>query len=294
MKRWILYIFFIALLPLYLVPIKNCAAGIVIDSRVHLFSQAFKVSRWATDMSIDRIILPDVSLTVTYPFSQKLALITWYRYDYIVQSQLIAGLLYNRGSLLVSGGALVGFFNTVPIKTVPGLFGTAYLKLGRLFAVSLLGNTSFFLNPLFSLSQRSYNFDQNKLQCTVRYIGNNVNVILLYDNEGMYRTQSSDYKKNLKKRYEFAIKTVVPESWINSHTAFGGELSDFSTATVHQRFFQVYIDETLIFKLKTYNLSLGSRITLLNLTLKNIKSVSPPNTPSFPIHGGVTVLFSKK
>ncbi len=286
MKNWKNKIIFLTVF--FLLSAVYCLSEMTVESSVQYRAWGFKNSRTESDTDLDQINIEKTNLLLTFPFIHETLLVTGYKYSYILKSQLFAHILYKKNKISIESGLSLGFFNELPINLIPGIYGKADVQLGKSFIFSMYGNTSFYIHPLISLSSQDCKFDQNLFGFSSSFIIKDAILSYHYENENIrINTSSTTYKNNIKKIYEITVGTDLKDLWINSRTGVGVKIADFKTESVHQRLLGVYIEETLIFKIKNVFLSTGVKSTILNITLKDISSTSPPKTPAFSFYTGI-------
>lgn len=261
---------------------------ITIESAVRYGNWGFKNSRTETDTDIDKINIEELTLLLTFPFIKGTHLISGYRYSYLWESETFLHLLYSKNNLSIESGFSLGFQNDLPVHFVPGIYGKFDIVLKKHVVLSAYGHTSFFLNPLVSLSSRDYEFDQNLFGLSNSFIIKEAWLTFSYRNENIViNTSPGVLKKNIKKTYEISISTDLKDFWINSRTALGGEIADFETGSTKHRLAGIYIEETVTFTIKRVDFSTGMKATISHTPLKDISSVSPPTTPSFGLYAKI-------
>ncbi len=259
-----------------------------IETAMRYGNYGFKNSRTETDTNIDKINIEELTLLLTFPFIKGTHLISGYRYSYLWESEAFLHLLYSKNNLSIESGFSLGFQNDLPVHLVPGIYGKFDIVLKKHVVLSAYGHTSFFLNPLVSLSSRDYEFDQNLFGLSNSFIIKEAWLTFSYRNENIViNTSPGVLKKNIKKTYEISISTDLKDFWINSRTALGGEIADFETGSTKHRLVGIYIEETVTFTIKRVDFSTGMKATISHTPLKDISSVSPPTTPSFGLYAKI-------
>lgn len=263
-------------------------SDVVIESRVSGTTFGFPNSREESDTDINAKILTDVFVRVSTPVLENLTLNTGYKYSSIFQSQLFASLHFVKKNIDVEGGLSLGFFNELPLITVPGISGKTTVQLLRKFIFTLYGNSSFFLRPLFALSTREYDFDQNLVGFSSAFQNADIRAGISYEKENLYvKTSDTAYRSNTKKYYEINISTRFQDFWLNSQTGLGGELADFSTPTAHQRILGIYIKEVVILAIKKTEISVGLKTYIFRFPLKDLADLSVSSSLSLALFSGM-------
>ncbi len=263
-----------------------CFAEISVESNFEYRNWGFKNSRSGSDVDFDKINIEEIELSVTIPFIYNTLLITGYSYSYILESQVFLHIFFVKNNINIESGISAGFFNEWPVDVIPGIFGKANISLGKRVLISLYGSTSFFIQPLVSLSTPDNQFDQNSLGTSSSIFIKDAILTLAYENENI-AISSSSTKKNVRKKYELEISTDVEDFWINSITGVGADVSQFKEGSSRHGLMGVYLEETLKFKIKKVDLSTGIKTTLLYITFDDTKSSSSPKTPSFSFSAGI-------
>ena len=268
--------------------VSLCFAEISVESNFRYRNWGFKNSRTGSDVDFDKINIEKIELSVSFPFIYDTLLITGYNYSYILESQIFMHLFFEKNNISIESGVSAGFFNEWPVDVIPGIFGKANISLGKMVLISLYGSTSFFIQPLVSLSTPDNQFDQNSLGTSSSFFIKDAILTLGYENENIaISSSSSSTKKNSRKTYELEISTDVKDFWINSITGVGADVSQFKEGSARHGILGMYLEETLLFKIKKVNLSTGLKTTLLYITFDDTESSSSPKTPSFSFAAGI-------
>ena len=260
---------------------------------MRLLNYGFKSTRNEASKSIDKITIPEFKTNIDFLNAKKYQFSLGYRNDYILQSIAYGGITLIKKNFKIGSGLSLGFYNELPLKFIPGAYGLIELTPIKKIKISIYGYSSIFLKRLFSLESATSDFDQNILNCALFYLTDYVDVGIKYNTSGLYKLLSSGFINNSLHDYQFEIKTELKNSIINSDTTIGGSDSIYKTNSIYNRLIQIYVDETVIMDLKSFNIAVGSRVNILSFTLKDIKSTSPPKLPYFNFYTGINYKFGK-
>jgi hypothetical protein len=270
----------------FLLNVVAAGSELMVASSIRYGGWGFNTTRSSTDTGFNRLALDELSFSVTFPFVKSSYLEGGYRYSTLLESQIFLHLLYSLEKIDIEAGLQLGFQNDLPITFVPGVYGKLQVMLKKHFLIGLQGHTSVFIHPLVSLSPGGADFDQNLLGLTGSFLTGDAILSLFFKNENIYLEPSSTTsKRNGKKSYGISISTNLEDFWLNSHTAFGGDIRDFTEGSVQHRLIAFYIEETLILSLKRFDISTGLKCDISYTPLKGVSSESPPQAPSFSVFG---------
>jgi len=282
-----LFIFVSLLGIFFLLTAAAARSELVVESSIKYGNWGFKNTRSSTDTGFDSLALDELTFSVTFPFVKSIYLAGGYRYSSILESQAFLHLLYSLEKVDIEAGFSLGFQNDLPIIIVPGVYGKLQAMLKKHFMVGLWGHTSVYIQPLVSLSSSGADFDQNLFGLAGSFFMRDAILTLSFENENIFVESSAiTSMRNGKKTYEISISTNLEDFWLNSHTAFGGDIRDFKEGSVKHRLIALYIEETLIFTLKRFDISTGLKCDISYTPLKGTSSESPPQAPSFSVYGG--------
>jgi hypothetical protein len=278
-----------SVLILFSITAWTARSELTVESAIRYGGFGFDSSRNASDTDIDRIGIEELSFRVTFPFLNSFSLVSGYKYHTLFQSKTFAHLVYRTETLKAEGGFSLGFKNDLPLNLVPGIYGSLDAMLRRNIRASFWGHTSLFIQPLFSLSPREYEFDQNQFGIACSFLLRDAVFSLLCKNEGLLReTSPGTITSYGKKGYEISIMTRLTDFWLNSRTAFGSDVHDFKEGSTRHRLIALYIEETLFFSLGQFELSTGMKCNISNTPLEDISSEASVPTPSFSFSTGVS------
>ncbi len=269
-------------------------SGSTILAEAGIFSYGLKTERTSNNLKLDSIPIPYVKTSFETKISKKGTLEINYSYNYIIQSILSFGYRFNFDTTTITIGASTGFFNNINTKISPGFYFNSKIIPFKHICLDIYGHSSFFIKKFFSLKSVSYNFDQNILYTGLYYFDNTITFGFIYRRNNIYKISGSVKTDNTLTDYQLKIKTNVKDSWINSETILGGNISHFSETGIKLSFLQFYIDQTLFIKIKNFTIIPGIRANILNFTLKDLKSTNPPSVPNFTIHTGLKFSFGKR
>ena len=250
----------------------------------------FSSTRSTSKIGVDRIKLPSAGAECSIPLKSNKKLIVGYVYDNITQSRVYTGLYILKKGISAKFGASAGFYNELPLKLIPGIFGRFYFYPGKHICIKISGHTSLFINSIFSLKSADYGFDQNTAEIGLFYYDDTIMSGIAYNSTELYRRGNSTTFENSIKDIELIVKTIQKNTIFNAITKFGFSRSYYSSTTVKNEFLQLFIDQSVPVKLKGLILNPGIRINILNFNLKDLKSINPPSVPNFTFHFGLSLM----
>lgn len=262
--------------------------GIGVETELSLYTRGFR-SSWPPDNGgVEQMLFKEVSVSLSRPLSDKTEIAGGYRYSAIRQSLVYVEVSKSFGKIDAKGGLNLGSLHELPLSLVPGISGELALHIAKAFTISAYGETSLFIHPLISLSSAGASFDQNLLGFSATRHLRDAQVIAIYENENLYAVPEAGSRyRNGVQTVELIVATDLKSFWLNSTTGVGFDMAQYSSGGTKYKYGGLFVEELLRFRLKKAEFFTGVEITVLNFTMADSGSSSPPRPPLFGLKAGL-------